>query len=99
MAAPERARLQAELPEAEQRVADLEGQSRGRRHFEIEHPEALRRLDRLDNEIAIASSELDLERQGLDGVAPKPLPGPSHEWGITPDGPVLERGMDLGIGL
>jgi hypothetical protein len=35
-----------------------------------QHPEALRRLERLDGAIATSAYELDLERQGLDGVAP-----------------------------
>ncbi|MGI8806971.1 MAG: MobF family relaxase [Acidimicrobiales bacterium] len=71
LAAPERARLKLKLPEAKKALADLEGRRRARGHFEFEHPEALRRLDRLDRQIADAAWDLDVERQGLDGVAPQ----------------------------
>jgi hypothetical protein len=99
LAAPERARLQAELPEAKKLLADLEGRYYGHLHFGIAHPEALRRLERLDDQITAASWELDVERQGVDGIAPLPLPALGQERGIERDGHVLERGMDLEIGL
>ncbi len=99
LAAPERARLRAELPEAKKLLDDLEGRHCANLHFGIAHPEALRRLERLDDEIAAATWELDVERQGLDGIAPMPLPGPRHERGIELEGPVLERGIERGIEL
>lgn len=49
-------------------LADLDGRRHARGHFEFEHPEALRRLGRLDEQIAAAAWDLDIERQGLDGV-------------------------------
>jgi conjugative relaxase-like TrwC/TraI family protein len=98
LAAPERTRLGAELAEAKELLADLDGRFYGNLHFQIRHPEALRRLERLDSQIAAVSRELDVERQGLDGMAPLPLPSPKRDWGIERDGPVLERGIDLGIG-
>ncbi|MCA1695152.1 MAG: hypothetical protein LC749_10695, partial [Actinobacteria bacterium] len=73
LAAPERARLKRELPQAKKVLADLEGRRRARHHFEFEHPEALRRLDRLDAQIVDAAWDLDIERQGLDG--PRRIPG------------------------
>ena len=55
LAGPERARIRAELPDAKKRLAELEGQYYGHMHFQNIHPEALRRLDRLDREIATAA--------------------------------------------
>ena len=98
LAAPERTRLRAELAEAKELLADLDGRFYGNLHFQIRHPEALRRLERLDSQIAAVSRELDVERQGLDGIAPLPLPSPKRDWEIERDGPFLERGIDLGIG-
>ena len=47
LAAPEQARIEAELPKAKRRVAELDGQHEARGRFEAEHPEALGRLERL----------------------------------------------------
>jgi hypothetical protein len=54
LAGPERARLKVELPEAKRNLADLQGRRNAHMRFQYEHPEALRRLDRLDDQIAIA---------------------------------------------
>ena len=99
LAGPERTRLRSELAEAKELLADLDGRFYGNLHFQIRHPEALRRLERLDHEIAVATWELDAERQDLDGIAPLPVPGPKQEHGIERSGPVLDRGIDLEIGL
>lgn len=103
LAAPERVRLAQELPEAKKVLADLEGRHRASLHFGIAHPEALRRLHRLDDQIATAAWELDVERQEIDGIVPVPpqLHGP--ERGIERGAPTLDRGLgrglDLGLGL
>jgi hypothetical protein len=46
--------LKVELPEAKRNLADLQGRRNAHMRFQYEHPEALRRLDRLDDQIAIA---------------------------------------------
>ncbi len=101
LAGPERARLRAELPEARKTLDELYGQYAGHSHFTVAHPEALRRLDRLDSLIATAAWDLDLERQDLDGIAPQRPQGP-EQW-LEQHAPTLdrgiERGIDLGIGL
>lgn len=103
LAAPERARLTAELPEAKRLLAELDGQHYGHMHFEIRHPEALRRLNSLDHQIAVAAWELDAERQDIDGIGPGPIPKPAHEraigLGFEREGPELERSIGLEIGL
>ena len=96
---PPRERFALAGPEAQRQLDDMRGRQGAHRQFRLAHPEALRRLDLLDDQIATAAWELDVERQGLDGIAPQP---PSHhvrERGFGRDVPVLDRGMDLGIGL
>lgn len=95
---PQRARFKTEVAEAKGRFAEFQGSRHAYNHFKHTHPEALRRLDLLDDQIVTAAWEFDVERRGLDGIAPTrqrfvrrhgrraPLPG-------------LERGLDLGIGL
>ena len=68
----------------------------GQRDAVEEHPEALRRLDRLDQQIAVAAWELDVERQGLDGIRPE-RPHPLSRGMRAIQG--LDRGLDLGIDL
>jgi hypothetical protein len=103
LAAPERARLNAEIPEAKKHLVDVEGRSEASRHFRDQHPEALRRLERLDNQIATSAYELDVERQGLDGVAPEPPQLHAQRWGMDrrfereAPGLELDRGMELGL--
>jgi hypothetical protein len=101
LAAPERARLEAELPEAKKLLAELEGRYYGNLHFQIKHPEALRRLDHLDNQIATVGYELDLQRQGLDGIPAKPAPLHKPHPGMGLEAPGLERTIerDFGLGL
>lgn len=95
LAGPERARIGIELPEAEQRLAELEGQDLAHLRFEIAHPEVPQRLQHLDRQIASAAYDMALERQALDGIAPEvsrlpaPHPGIEREFG----------GPDLSIGL
>lgn len=55
LATPERARLQAELPEAKKLHDDLHGRHAGHLHYEVARPEALRRLDLLDHQIDAAT--------------------------------------------
>jgi hypothetical protein len=57
---PARARLQVELPEAKRNLADVQGRRNAHMRFQHDHPEALRRLDRLDEQIADAAWELGL---------------------------------------
>jgi conjugative relaxase-like TrwC/TraI family protein len=100
LAAPERARLEAELPEAKTLLAELEGRYYGNLHFQIRHPEALRRLDHLDNQIATVGYELDLQRQGLDGIPAQPAPVHQPHPGLE-RAPGLERTIEpvFGLGL
>jgi hypothetical protein len=97
LSAPERARVRAELPEAKQALAELEGQSIAHDHFRYAHPEAMRRLERLDREIATAGWEMDLERQGLDGIAPARQEERLWGRGLRRDPPALDHGLDLGL--
>jgi hypothetical protein len=101
LAGPERARIRAELPEAEKQLVELKGQYYGHMHFQNIHPEALRRLDRLDREIAGAAWEMDLDRQNLDGIAAQPPELPPVGRGLHRDARVLERTIELdrGFGL
>jgi predicted DNA-binding protein (UPF0251 family) len=96
LAAPERGRLKAELPEARKLMRELQGQFAAHCHFQVAHPEALRRLDHLDLEIEYAAYEMDIERAGVDGiVAERPqLPDPAR--GLEHDSRLLDRGIDLG---
>jgi hypothetical protein len=96
LAAAERTRIATELPEAEKNLADLERQRRAHDHFEHEHPEAYRRLDRLDREIAATGFELDVSREELDGIAPE-LPEVLHRRPtLEHDEPELDLGLDIG---
>ncbi len=103
LAAPERARLAQELPEAKEVLADLEGRYRGSLHFGIAHPEAVRRLHRLDHQIATAAWELDVERQDLDGIVAVPPQLHPQPRGIERGAQTLDRGLDraldIGLGL
>ncbi|MGI8808971.1 MAG: hypothetical protein ACR2KK_14250 [Acidimicrobiales bacterium] len=65
----------------------------------FEHPEALRRLDRLDHQIADAARDLDIERQGLDGVTPQARAADRQAPWLDRIAPTRDRGGDLGLGL
>jgi len=95
LAAPERARIRAELPEAKKSHAELRGQYYGHLHFEIAHPEALLRLERLDAQIATAAWELDVQRQGLDGIAPRHPEIPQLNPGLEREPLGLERSIGI----
>ncbi len=95
LAGPERARIEAELPEAKRLFAELEGQYYGRLHFQIAHPEALRRLDRLEHQLAGAGFVVDIARQGIDGIAAQQPEQLRPRPGIERSGPVLERSFGL----
>jgi hypothetical protein len=99
LAGPERARLKVELPEAKRSLADLQGRRNAYMRFQHEHPEALRRLDRLDEQIATAAWELGLERQELDGIRPEPPQQSAQQWAIERGIRGMDRGQDLGIDL
>jgi hypothetical protein len=101
LAGPERARIRAELPEAKRHLAELEGQYYRHLHFQHVHPEALRRLERLDREIAGAAWEMDLDRQGLFGIIAQRLELAQPDRGLHRDARVLERTIELdrGFGL
>jgi len=71
VAVPEREHIEAELPEAKKLHDELGDRYAGHVHYEVAHPEALRRLDLLDIQINSATWELDVEREGLDGIAPR----------------------------
>jgi len=94
LAAPERARIEAELPEAKKLLDELEGRHHGRLHFEMAHPEALRRLDLLERQIKTAAYDMDVERQGLDGIAPQRPNVPQRERGLVREH-VVDRSMGL----
>jgi hypothetical protein len=99
LAGAERARLHVELPKAKRNLVDLQGRRNAYMHFQYQHPEALRRLDRLDEQIADAAWALDVERQGVDGIRPEPPQSSAQRW-ITERGlRGMERGLDLGIDL
>jgi hypothetical protein len=99
LAGPERARLKVELPEAKRNLADLQGRRNAYMRFQHEHPEALRRLDRLDELIATAAWELDVDRQGLDGIRPERQRSSAQRWVDERGIRGLDRSMDLGIDL
>jgi hypothetical protein len=99
LAGDERARVRTELPEARKEPAELEGQYYGHLHFKIRHPEALRRLERLDREIAGAAWEMDVQRQDLDGIAPQAPEVPQLGGGFQRDARVLERSIELDRGF
>ena len=99
LAGPERARLKVELPEAKRNLADLHGRRNAHMRFQQEHPEALRRLDRLDDQIGTAAWELGLERQELDGIRPEPPQQSAQQWVIERGIRGMDRGLDLGIDL
>jgi hypothetical protein len=99
LAAPEQARLKVELPEAKKTLADLHRRNNAYKRFQYEHPEALRRLDRLDEQIATAAWELGLERQEIDGIRPEPPQQSAQQWAIERGIRGMDRGLDLGIDL
>jgi hypothetical protein len=99
LAGPQRARLKIELPEAKRNLADLQGRHNAYGRFQYEHPEALRRLERLDEQIATAAWELDVERQGLDGIRPEPPESSAQRWAAERGIRGMDRSMDLGIDL
>jgi hypothetical protein len=95
LAGPERERLEAELPEAKKLYDELGNSYAGHVHYEVAHPEALRRLDLADIQINSASWELDVEREGLDGIATRTpqLPQPSRR--LERDIEISDRGIEL----
>ncbi|HET7719051.1 MAG TPA: hypothetical protein VFK43_03725, partial [Acidimicrobiales bacterium] len=99
LARPQRERLKVELPEAKRDLADLQGRQNAYTRFQYQHPEALRRLDLLDDRIATAAWELDVERQGLDGIRPEPPQSSAQRWVAERGIRGLDRGLDLGIDL
>ena len=101
LAGPQRTRILAELPQATKRLAEIEGQYYGHMQFQNIHPEALRRLDRLDREIATAAWEMDVDRQDLDGIPAQRPELPQVGRGLHRDAQVLERTIELerGFGL
>jgi conjugative relaxase-like TrwC/TraI family protein len=99
LAAPERATLRAELPVAQRELEEINGSRRAYRHFELAHPETFGRLDFLDHQIATAAWELDVERQGLDGIRAEPPRHQARERRFGRDARGLDRGLDLGISL
>ncbi len=86
------------MPEAKRNLADLQGRRNAYMRFQYEHPEALRRLDLLDEQIATAAWELDVERR-LDGIRPEPPQQSAQQWVIERGIRGVDRGMDLGIDL
>jgi conjugative relaxase-like TrwC/TraI family protein len=96
LAAPERSRIRAELPEAERVLADLDAQYYAHLHFTIAHPEALHRLERLDHQIAATAYDLGIHREGLDGIAPEPPPVARHP-ALARDVDAPDRGIGLGL--
>ena len=75
-------------------MAELDGQHQARERLEQEHPEALSRLERLDERIRSTAYKLDIERQALDGVAPAHPRAPKRGRDLD-----RVRGIDMGIGL
>jgi conjugative relaxase-like TrwC/TraI family protein len=94
LAGPERARIEAELPEAKKLLDELEGRHHARRHFEAAHPEALRRLDLLERQMTTAAYDMDVERMGLDGIAPQRPSVPQRDRAL-----VREHVLDRSVGL
>jgi hypothetical protein len=95
LARPERDRIEAELPRAERRATELEGEQKAYDRFSRDHPEVFRRLKSLEKKIARADYELAVERQGLDGIAAEhPERKRSRDRQRALD---LDRGLDLGL--
>jgi conjugative relaxase-like TrwC/TraI family protein len=99
LAEPERDRIRVELPEANERLAELEDRHYARTAFELLHPEAVPRLERLDHQIVTAAYEMDLERGDLDGIAPGPPPLPPEPERLGPELRLGLGGPDIGLGL
>jgi hypothetical protein len=99
LAGPQRERLKIELPEAKRDLADLQGRHNAYTRFQYQHPEALRGLERLDEQIATAACALDVERQGLDGIRPEPPESTAQRWAAERGIRGVDRGLDLGIDL
>ena len=99
LAGPERARLRAELPATQRELEEIKVSRRAYRQFVLAHPEALRRLDLLDEGIATSAWKLDVERQGLDGIRVVPPQHQPRERGFERNALALDRGFDLGIDL
>jgi hypothetical protein len=99
LAEPERERVRAELPEAMERLAELEERHYARTAFELLHPEALPRLERLDHQVATAAYEMNLERGDLDGIASLPPPPPPEPERLGPELGLGLGGPDIGLGL
>jgi conjugative relaxase-like TrwC/TraI family protein len=99
LAAPERARIRAELPEARKELGLLEAQRDAASKFHSAHPEALHRLMRLGREIDDAAYDMDLAREPLDGIAPARLELAQTAWAPEPEVRVLERDIGLELGL
>jgi hypothetical protein len=99
LAEPARDRIRAELPEAKERLAELEDRYYARMAFQLLHPEALPRLERLDHQIATASYEMDLQRRHLDGIASLPPPPPPEPARLGRELGLGLGGPDIGLGL
>jgi hypothetical protein len=93
LAAPERRRLDKAQANLAGRLSDLHEQRERRESWFARHPEAARRLD---------SIELDIETLTVD--VDRPSPGVTARRGVSRDlpwlrgAPVIDRGLDLGLG-
>lgn len=94
LARPERARTARQLASAEQRQAELTDQSIAHHRFRVDHPEAVRRLDRLDHEITALEGEIGLEREALDGV---PVANAEPPWFPRPPERTVDHRLELGL--
>jgi conjugative relaxase-like TrwC/TraI family protein len=99
LAAPERERIRAELPQAKERLAELEDRHYARTAFDLLHPEALPRLERLDHQVATTAYEMDLQRGDLDGIVPLPPPPRLEPEHLGPELGLGLGGPGIGLGL
>lgn len=93
LAAPERRRLDRAEANVTGRLSNLHGQRERRESWFAGHPEAARRLDSIERDVETLN--LDVERPGLGVTARR---GASRDLPWLRDPPVIDRGLELGLG-
>jgi hypothetical protein len=101
LAAPAREQIRAELPPAQERLADLEARYQASLHFGADAKTWSGQFA-LDRQIEDSAYDLDLDCQDIDAIAPlvaTPAYVPAQEWsrGPEPKAPELEHGIELDL--